>query len=233
MVFGWVREVSERLHASGVYSSRERINRNEQAQLATIEVAEGFCLKSLLPQKIRFFLTIVRFRTRMELSDFGQMFGGASMKEMSDDLLRRYNRLLRQMDEYYRGFARSMGCGETTVWLLYALLEEPGCTQSHLCDVTFQPKQSINSALKKLEQEGCVTLQTTEKDKRSKHVFLTEKGKTMAAVTAEKIRAAERQALSASTEDTETMLQLMESFNQRLSEAFQPLFDSKGQSHDH
>ena len=31
LVFGWVREVSERLHASGVYSSRERINRNEQA----------------------------------------------------------------------------------------------------------------------------------------------------------------------------------------------------------
>ena len=31
LVFGWVREVSEWLHASGVYSSRERINRNEQA----------------------------------------------------------------------------------------------------------------------------------------------------------------------------------------------------------
>ncbi len=32
--------VSERLHASGVYSSRERINRNERLQAATIEVAE-------------------------------------------------------------------------------------------------------------------------------------------------------------------------------------------------
>ena len=46
LVFGWVWEVSERLHASGVYSSRERINRNEQAQLATIEVAEAFTSKA-------------------------------------------------------------------------------------------------------------------------------------------------------------------------------------------
>ncbi len=44
---GWVREVSERLHASGVYSSCERINRNERLQAATIEVAEV-----LLPQKL-------------------------------------------------------------------------------------------------------------------------------------------------------------------------------------
>lgn len=155
------------------------------------------------------------------------------MNENSDDFLRRYNRLLRQMDEYYRVSARSMGCGETTVWLLYSLLEEPGCTQSHLCDMTCQPKQSVNSALKKLEQEGCVTLQTAEGDKRSKHIFLTEKGKTLAASSAERIRAAERQVLSASPEETEQMLHLMENLNRRLSAAFQPLMNDKGRLHDH
>ncbi len=46
LVFGWVREVSERLHASGVYSSRERINRNERLKAATIEVAEAFASKA-------------------------------------------------------------------------------------------------------------------------------------------------------------------------------------------
>ena len=164
----------------------------------------------------------------MELSDFGRFIGGASMKEMSDDLLRRYNRLLRQTDEHYRLVARSMGCGEATVWILYTLLEEPGCTQSHMCDAMCQPKQSVNSALKKLEQEGYVTLQVTEKDKRSKHIFLTEKGKTLAAATAEKIRAAERQVLSQSPEETELLMQLMEKLNMRLSTAFQPLRDNKG-----
>ena len=69
LVFGWVREVSERLHASGVYSSRERINRNEQAELATIEVAEAFASKAASRKSPRMLqiehLTICPFRHKI------------------------------------------------------------------------------------------------------------------------------------------------------------------------
>ncbi len=155
------------------------------------------------------------------------------MKEMSDALLSRFNRLFRQGDECYRLAARALGCSEITVWTLYTVLEEPGCTQSHLCDLLCQPKQSVNSSLKKLEQEGYVTLQVTDTDKRSKHIFLTEKGETLARETAGRIRDAEMQALSEDPEETEQFLLLQERFNNRLAKAFQPFINPKGEKHDH
>lgn len=155
------------------------------------------------------------------------------MKELSDAVLRRYNRLFRQNDECYRLASRSLGYSAAMVWVLYTLLEEPGCTQSYLCDLLCQPKQSVNSSLKKLEQEGYVTLQVTESDKRSKHVFLTEKGTVLAKETAGRIRDAEIQALAENPEETEQFLLLQEHFNNRLAQALQPLINRKGEQHDH
>ena len=62
---------------------------------------------------------------------------------------------------------------------------------NELCDVSFQPKQTANSALKKLETEGYIELSVTESNKKNKVVTLTEKGEKLAQQTADKILAAE------------------------------------------
>ena len=52
-------------------------------------------------------------------------------------------------------------------------------TQSDLCQTLCQPKQTINSALKKLEKDGYIVL-THTKDQRSKEITLTSQGITFA-----------------------------------------------------
>ena len=61
-------------------------------------------------------------------------------------------------------------------------------TQSE-CHAMYEPKQTVNSALKKLERDGIIEL-LEMKDKRSKRLHLTEKGEEFARETVDKVIAA-------------------------------------------
>ena len=60
----------------------------------------------------------------------------------------------------------------------------------------FMPKQTVNSALKKMEREGVLELRPAE-NRRGKRVFLGEKGRTLAEHTVDALFAAETRALNA------------------------------------
>ena len=93
-----------------------------------------------------------------------------------DPWLKRYNNILKESDHFYRKAARRLGVPECALWILYTLrAEEPPLTQKRLCQQLLQPKQTINSALKSLEAEGCLTLSAGE-DRRTRVITLTEKG---------------------------------------------------------
>ena len=65
-----------------------------------------------------------------------------------------YNNVLKSIDDCYRNIAKRYGFSEAAFWTLYTLRMEPGnITQSDVCTVLYQPKQTVNSALKKLESE--------------------------------------------------------------------------------
>ena len=69
------------------------------------------------------------------------------------------NRLHKRMDAVYHAYAKQTGLSDAAFWLLYSLYERgaPG-TQKDLCNLWFFSPQTINSALKALEQKGLLTL---------------------------------------------------------------------------
>ena len=54
----------------------------------------------------------------------------------------------------YRSAAKSCGISECAFWILYTLrVEEKPFTQAEICEFLIEPKQTVHSALKKLEDE--------------------------------------------------------------------------------
>ena len=69
-------------------------------------------------------------------------------------------------------------------------------TQKELCDVIYMPKQSVNTALKKMESDGYIYLEYAQNSRKNKIINLTEKGEKLSAETADRIIEAERNMFS-------------------------------------
>lgn len=111
-----------------------------------------------------------------------------------------YNNVLKSVDESYRNVAKRYGLSEAAFWTLYTLRMEPGnITQSDVCDVLYQPKQTVNSALKRLESKGYITLTPT--GAHSKNISFTESGIKLCEQTVDKVIEAECEALREMTDE--------------------------------
>ena len=98
------------------------------------------------------------------------------MEQDAKRMLLEYNKETKRLDDLYRCAAKQCGISECAFWILYTLrAEERQFTQAEICEFLIEPKQTVNSALKKLEAEGYLTL-SAGADQRSKRVCLTEKG---------------------------------------------------------
>lgn len=144
--------------------------------------------------------------------------------EQPSTLLQKYNSLVLDNDGIYRGAARRLGVPECTLWILYSLrTEEPPLTQTRLCQLLHQSKQTVNSALKKLESGGYINL-VPGSDRRTRVVALTEKGDELASRTADRIIAAEESALAAlNPQEQEAFLLLNKKYNDLLRHSFRDL----------
>ena len=110
-----------------------------------------------------------------------------------------FNREMKKLDDVYRSAAKSCGISECAFWILYTLrVEAKPFTQAEICEFLIEPKQTVNSALKKLEAEGYLAL-SSGADQRSKRVGLTEKGEQFAKACVDRIPEAEAAALCAMT----------------------------------
>lgn len=91
-----------------------------------------------------------------------------------------FNDVFKENNDIYQKIIRTMGISSCEFWILYILsLEEEALTQRKICELLFEPKQTVNSALKKMKSDGLIELVALQ-DRRSKQVLLTEKGKEMA-----------------------------------------------------
>ncbi len=96
--------------------------------------------------------------------------------------------------------------------------EEGKLTQSAVCDTFCQPKQTVNSAIKKLEQEGFVELETVA-GSHGKHINFTQKGWKFAEDTIFKIIASEQKALDGLTlKEQKEFFRLFRKFTKLLKE---------------
>ena len=134
-------------------------------------------------------------------------------KKIPQAYLYEYNSIIRENDEVYREAAKALSLSDSAFWILYALWEEQGAiSQGELCNTLYQPKQTVNSALKKMERGGHVELREM-RDRRSKEVALTEKGKVLAKKTIELVfRAEEKAYLELAEEEQERFIAIFRKY---------------------
>ena len=73
------------------------------------------------------------------------------MKALSTRLFA-LNEAWKENANIYRQMAKQMNLTDMAMWALYTLRVEPGeMTQSRMCEFLHDPKQTINSALKKMD----------------------------------------------------------------------------------
>lgn len=142
---------------------------------------------------------------------------------MSEHLMSRrlveYNNLIKENEDLYRQIARHFGMSECAFWLLYSLREaEVPLSQSELCYTLCQPKQTVNSAMKKLEGDGYIRL-LNSRDRRRKEIHLTDKGETLARETVDQVILLENRSLQAFSEEEQALfLQLFHRYTENLKE---------------
>lgn len=132
---------------------------------------------------------------------------------MNFDPLKRINCLANELDLLYHQAARKLGVSDSVLCILYMIHEKgDGCLLCDICNESGISKQTINSALRKLEKEDILYL---EQDKgKNKRIRLTEKGSQYTAHTAARLYDAESSALSGwSEEDLSAYLRLMKKYN--------------------
>lgn len=103
------------------------------------------------------------------------------MSTRGAEQLAKFNQLCHKIDALYNSIAKQYGISDCELIMLYSLYEQGTMsTQKALCELWAYSKQTVNSTLKKMEQEGKVIICATEYDKRNKYVELTKHGKQYA-----------------------------------------------------
>ena len=86
--------------------------------------------------------------------------------------LRRYNHLLQETDAVYHEMAQHWGLPDSVMGVLYTLCDTGGrCSVREVCRLGGMSKQTVNSALRRMEREGLIYLEAAG---RGKDVCLTD-----------------------------------------------------------
>ncbi len=106
------------------------------------------------------------------------------------------NQLLKKMDSIYTKLAKSSGISDTAFWIIYTIKNEKETyKQKDLCNMWCYSKQTINSSLKKLEEQNIIQLISVPGNKKDKKVILTEYGKQIAKELIEPVKEIEKKSL--------------------------------------
>lgn len=126
--------------------------------------------------------------------------------------MRRYNHLSGEIESVYHEMSLKLGLSDSAMIVLYTVCNSgASCPLREICRVSGLSKQTVNSALRKLEAEGVIYLEPASA--RSKNVCLTEAGMVLAERTAGEIIRIENDIFAAwPREDVERYLELTERY---------------------
>ena len=111
--------------------------------------------------------------------------------------IQEFNQSLKKMDDIYHQLARNSGLSDTAFWIIYAIeTENKKYKQKDLCDMWSYSKQTINSALKKMEEQNVLKLVSIPDNKKDKKIVLTEYGEQIAKQYVQPVTEIEKTALS-------------------------------------
>ena len=117
------------------------------------------------------------------------------MQESIFHQIHRLNYLTSELDGLYHQASVQIGLADSAMRILYAIYDNgDGCLLNTIYRQSGISKQTVNSALRKLEADGILTL--TETDGRKKAVHLTEAGSALASDTVVKLIEIENRILS-------------------------------------
>ncbi|MCI8870322.1 MAG: winged helix DNA-binding protein [Lawsonibacter sp.] len=105
------------------------------------------------------------------------------MEHTLDEQLEEINRTFKMSDDLFHDLALRLGLSDSAFEILYALCLTGGCTQRDICRMSYTPKQTIHSALRRLEREGLLSAAPAQG--REVFLSLTPRG---AALAEERIR---------------------------------------------
>ncbi len=139
------------------------------------------------------------------------------MEELTfSQFIRAFNEADKEMNIIYHRLARHYRLSDSVFWVLYLLGEAQGpMTQTKLCSALFLSKQTVNSALKKLESRGYLRMESMSGDRRNKLLSLTDRGEELLRLAVEPTLAMEERRtyldlthkyLNAIREETEPLL---------------------------
>lgn len=134
------------------------------------------------------------------------------MDKRNREQVQRINCLSNELEMIYHQAARKLGVSDSILCVLYMIYEKgDGCLLYDICMESGISKQTINSAIRKLEDEQILYL---KQDKgKKKRIFLTEKGNDYAEKTAARLYEAESLAFGElSEEECKLYLQLMKKY---------------------
>lgn len=133
--------------------------------------------------------------------------------EKYTDVIHLINYLNTELDSLYHSASLKLGMSDSVSIVLYSLCDlGNGCLLSDIYKNSGISKQTVNSAVRKLEADGIIYLELS--DGKKKKVLLTDKGKDYIEKTAARIRRAETDAFNSwREEDVRTYIRLMEKYN--------------------
>lgn len=145
--------------------------------------------------------------------------------ENEPSYVKRYSYLTSKIDTIYHEAAWRCGLSDSAMRVLYAIcLCGEECRLSEIVSLAGIRKQTINSALRRLEGDGILELRLEKEKGRTKKAVLTEKGRELVEHTIRKIIRIENEVFcSWSSEEQERYAALtqkyLSSFEQKIKEA--------------
>lgn len=135
------------------------------------------------------------------------------MKKNYREIVHKVNCLSNDLDTLYHCAARKLGVSDSVLVIAYMIYEKGnGCLLHDICNESGVSKQTINSAIRKLESEKILYL---EQDKgKTKRIRTTEKGKHFISSIATRLLEAECNAFKDWTDNEfESYIKSMEKYN--------------------
>lgn len=100
-----------------------------------------------------------------------------------------------QANGLYSSWAASHNINYYLLFVLYALEGQETMTQKKICNCTGLTKQTVNSVIRSLKEEGYIELALSPEDRREKQITLTEKGAVYTGELLTPLRELERRVL--------------------------------------
>ncbi len=99
------------------------------------------------------------------------------MRTEPQETLKKFNYLYKELDSIFHTMALKAGLSDSVFYILYTLVYNRACSQKDIAEYYSVSRQTIHSAVKKLETQGYILL--TPGPNRNKYLQLTPTGQKL------------------------------------------------------